>query len=193
MPAGGRGKTVWPGLYGETGATSPDPRTEAEEEEVTHMDSDVAALDPDVVSWCWLTSTLIPAQLTLIRLWLTLVGADPSEEQFLLQSDSFFSSLSPFPSDGIGEAEVLEFGLPVLGVNGWQVALGTRKPDFSPFDTPEHESFLSDGFEYGLKLDLSSTPMSLSFKGPDLDSFSLDPFDVTEESLEEGGGSGLPI
>lgn len=190
MPAGGRGKTVWPGLYGETGATSPDPRMEAEEEEVTHEDSDVAALDPDVVSWCWLTSTLIPAQLTLIRLWLALVGADPS--QFLLQSDSFFSSLSPFPSDGIGEAEVQEFGLPVLGVNGWQVALGTRKPVFSPLDTAEDESFLSADLEYGLKLDLSSTPMSLSFKGLDFDSFSLDPFDVTEESLE-GGWSDLPI
>lgn len=35
--------------------------------------------------------------------------------------------------------------------------------------------------------------MSLNFKGPDLDSFSLDPFDVTEDNLEEGGGSGLPI
>ena len=35
--------------------------------------------------------------------------------------------------------------------------------------------------------------MSLIFKGPDLDSFSLDPLDVTEDNLEEGGGSGLPI
>ena len=91
----------------------------------------------------------------------------------------------------MGDADVLELGLPVLGVNGWQVALGTRKPDLSP---PEpFESFLSEGLEYGLKLDLSSTPMSLSFKGPDLDSLSLDPFDVTEDSLDEGGGSGLPI
>lgn len=35
--------------------------------------------------------------------------------------------------------------------------------------------------------------MSLSFKGPDLDSFSLDPLDEPEDNLEEGGGSGLPI
>lgn len=149
-------------------------------------------LVPGVVSWCWFTSTLIPPQLTLILLWL--VVPEPSVVPFLLQSDSFFSSRSPhFPSDGMGEAEVLEWGLPVRGVNGWQVALGTRKPDFSPAETPEDESFLSDGLEYGLKLDLSSTPMSLSFKGPDLDSFSLDPFGVTEDNLEEGGGSGLPI
>lgn len=194
MPAGGKGKTVCPGLYGETGATRPDPRTAAEEAEDTEEDdSDVAALDPDVVSWCWLTSTLIPPQLTLILLWLTPVAPEASVLQVLLQSASFFSSLSPLASDGIGEAEVLEFGLPVPGVNGWQVALGTRKPDFSPLETPEDESFLSAGLEYGLKLDLSSTPMSLSFKGPDFVSFSLDPFDVTEESLDEGGGSGLPI
>lgn len=36
--------------------------------------------------------------------------------------------------------------------------------------------------------------MSLIFKGPDLDSLSLDPFDpVTEDNLEDGSGSGLPI
>lgn len=101
---------------------------------------------PGVVSWCWFTSTLIPPQLTLILLWL--VVPDPSVVPFLLQSDSFLSSRSPhFPSDGIGEAEVLECGLPVRGVNGWQVALGTRKPDFSPLETPEDESFLSEGLE----------------------------------------------
>lgn len=113
---------------------------------------------------------------------------------FLLESLSFFSSRSPvLASDGSGDAEVQEFGLPVLGVNGWQVALGTRKPDLSPEETPEDESFFSEDFEYGLKLDLSSAPMSLIFNGPDLDSFSVDPFDVTDDSFEEGGGSGLPI
>lgn len=35
--------------------------------------------------------------------------------------------------------------------------------------------------------------MSLIFKGPDLVSLSTDPFWVTEDSLEEDGGSGLPI
>lgn len=35
--------------------------------------------------------------------------------------------------------------------------------------------------------------MSLIFSGPDLASLSLDPFWVTEDSLEEDGGSGLPI
>lgn len=44
-----------------------------------------------------------------------------------------------------------------------------------------------------MKLDLSSAPMSLIFSGPDLASLSLDPFWVTEDSLEEDGGSGLPI
>ncbi|TNN78516.1 hypothetical protein EYF80_011299 [Liparis tanakae] len=48
---------------------------------------------------------------------------------------------------GMGDAEVLELGLPVRGVNGWQVALGTRKPDFSPLEAPEDESFLSEGLE----------------------------------------------
>lgn len=85
-----------------------------------------------------------------------------------------------------------ELGLPVLGVNGWQVALGTRKLVLSPLRLLL-ESFLSDDLEYGLKLDLSSAPMSLIFSGPDLDSLSLDPFDVTEDSLDEDGGSGLPI
>lgn len=101
---------------------------------------------PGVVSWCWLTSTLIPPQLTLILPWL--VAPEPSVEPLLLQSASFLSSLSPhFPSEGMGEAEVLECGLPVRGVNGWQVALGTRKPDFSPPETPGDESFLSEGLE----------------------------------------------
>lgn len=81
-------------------------------------DSEEGALEPGV-SWCWFTSTLIPPQLTLILLWL-LVVPDPSVVPFLLQSESFLSSLSPhFPSDGMGEAEVLELGLPVRGVNGW--------------------------------------------------------------------------
>lgn len=44
------GKTVWPGLYGETGATSPELRTE-DDEEVTDVESDVEVLDPDVFSW----------------------------------------------------------------------------------------------------------------------------------------------
>lgn len=54
--------------------------------------------------------------------------------------------------------------------------------------------FSAPGLEYGLKLDLSSTPMSLSFRGPDLESLSPpEPLEVTEESLEEGDGSGFPI
>lgn len=82
-----------------------------------------------------------------------------------------------------------ELGLPVRGVKGGQAALGTRNPDLSA----ELDSFLSGALEYGLKLDLSSAPMSLSFSGPDLDSLS-DPLEepVTEDSLE-GAGSGLPI
>lgn len=89
--------------------------------------------------------------------------------------------------------EVQEFGVPVLGVNGWQVALGTRKPVLSPAEAFEDESFFSDDLEYGLKLDLSSAPISLIFSGPDLESLSLDPFAVTDDSLDEDGGSGLPI
>lgn len=100
-------------------------------------------LEPGVVSWCWFTSTFIPPQLTLIRLWLVVL--ELSVVPFLLQSDSFLSSLSPHLSLGMGDADVLELGLPVRGVNGWQVALGTRKPDFSPPD--EDESFLSEGLE----------------------------------------------
>lgn len=116
---------MWPGLYGETGATSPAPRTEEEEEEeveVTDDESDVEVLDPGVLSW--LPSGVIP----LIR-WPPV----PSAEPLLLPSHSFFSSLSPaLPSLGSGDTEVQELGLPVLGVNGWQVALGTRKPVLSP-------------------------------------------------------------
>lgn len=44
-----------------------------------------------------------------------------------------------------------------------------------------------------MKLDLSSFPMSLIFSGPDLVSLSLDPFEVTDEILEEDEESGLPI
>lgn len=174
-------------------------------------ESEAMGLEPGVLSWCWLTSTLIPAQLTLIRLWLMLAapGPPPSEPEpplFPQPSESFLSS-PPFPSAGSSpgeQAEALELGLPVLGVNGWQVALGTRNPDFSPAATPAlgppeqppapGSFFSAPGLEYGLKLDLSSTPMSLSFKGPDLESLSPpEPLEVTEESLEEGDGSGFPI
>lgn len=63
------------------------------------------------------------------------------------------------------------------------MALGTRKLDLSP-----PVSFLSD-LAYGLKLDLSSAPMSLIFSGLDLQSLS----EATAESLVEDGGSDLPI
>lgn len=151
---------------------------------MTDVESDVVVLDPDVFSWFGTPSGVIP-----LILWLP----PPSVVVVLLPSDSFFSSLSPaLASAGSGETEVQELGLPVLGVNGWQVALGTRKPVLSPLRLLL-ESFLSDDLEYGLKLDLSSAPMSLIFSGPDLVSLSLDPFDVTEDSLDEDGGSGFPI
>lgn len=105
-------------------------------------ESEAMGLEPGVLSWCWLTSTLIPAQLTLILLWLMLVVPGPPSEPelplFPQPSESFLSS-PPLPSAGSSpgeQAEALELGLPVLGVNGWQVALGTRNPDFSPAATP---------------------------------------------------------
>lgn len=148
MPAGGRGKTVWPGLYGETGATSPAPRTvedEEEEIEVTDGESDVEVLFPGGLSW--LPSGVIP----LIR-WPPVPSA---VAPLLVPSHSLFSSLSPaLPSLGNGDTEVQELGLPVLGVNGGQVALGTRKPALSPVRLPLlllllllFDSFLSDDLE----------------------------------------------
>lgn len=109
-----------------------------EDDEVTHGESDVTVLDPDVFSWCWLPSEVIP-----LILWLPLL----SVVLLLLLSDSFVSSLSPvLPSDGSGETEVHELGLPVLGVNGWQVALGTRKLVLSPLRLLL-ESFFSEDLE----------------------------------------------
>lgn len=128
---------MWPGLYGETGATSPELSTEDDEEE-TDVESEVVVLDPDVFSWLWPPSDVIP-----LILWLP----PPSVVVLLLPSDSFFSSLSAaLASAGRGETEVQELGLPVLGVNGWQVALGTRKLVLSPLRLLL-ESFLSDDLE----------------------------------------------
>lgn len=115
----------------------------------------------------------------------------PSDWPLLAQcSVSFLSALSPEVLDSLEGGGVRgELGLPVLGVNGGQAALGTRNPDLSP----DVDSFLSDCLEYGLKLDLSSAPMSLSFSGPDFASLSEaveEP--VTEDNLE-GVGSGFPI
>lgn len=105
---------------------------------MTDVESDVEVLDPDVLSW-------LPSEVIPLILWLPL----PSAVLTLLLSDSLFSSLSPvLPSAGRGETEVQELGLPVLGVNGWQVALGTRKPLLSPTRLPLLlDSFFSDVLE----------------------------------------------
>lgn len=104
--------------------------------------------------------------------------------ELLRASLSFFPVLSPDLSPGCGEMELQESGLPVRGVTGRQVALGTRKLVLSPL-----ASFLSDDLAYGLKLDLSSAPMSLIFSGLDLLSLS----EATAESFDEERGSDFPI
>lgn len=121
----------------------------------------------------------------LLSVLLGLVGAELSGVEHLFVSFSLLLVLSPDSvRPGCGDAELHELGLTVRGVLGRQVALGTRKPDLSP-----PESFLSDDLEYGLKQDLSSTPMSLIFSGLDFESLS----DVTEESLADDGESDFPI
>lgn len=160
------GNTVWPGLKGETGATSPDPR--ADEAEDVGALSGVTGLETS----CGLFASLLLSVLS-------------SGVELLRASLSFFPVLSTDSvRPGCGETELQELGLPVRGVTGLQVALGTRKPDLSP-----PVSFLSDDLEYGLKLDLSSAPMSLIFSGLDLLSLS----ETTAESLVEDGGSDFPI
>lgn len=121
----------------------------------------------------------------LLSVLLGLLGEELSGVELLFLSFSLLLVLSPDSArPGCGETELHELGLTVRGVLGRQVALGTRKPDLSPA-----ESFLSDDLEYGLKLDLSSTPMSLIFSGLDFECLS----EVTEESLAEDEESDFPI
>lgn len=113
----------------------------------------------------------------LLSVLLGLEGAEFSDVVLLFDSWSLLLTFTPHSvRPGCGDAEPQELGLIVLGVLDLQVAPGARKHALSP-----PESFLSDDFEYGLKLDLSSTPMSLILSGLDFESLS----EVTEESLAE--------
>lgn len=122
---------------------------------------------------CGLLASMLLSELVLLGF----VVPELSGVELLFLSFSRLAILSPDSRrPGCGDAELQELGLTVRGVLGRQVALGTRNPDLSPLD-----SFLSEDLEYGLKLDLSSTPMSLIFSGLDLESLS----EVIVESLAE--------
>ncbi len=102
----------------------------------------------------------------------------PDASGVLAASRSFFPVLSPEP--GRGETELQELGL--RGVTG-------RQEDDRKHGLSAPVCFLSDDLAYGLKLDLSSAPMSLIFSGLDLQSLS----EATAESLVADDRSDFPI